>query len=71
MNKDKPASQVRYNADIAARVCERIATTPQSMSEICEYPDMPGIMTSRRTRSGAALAMRVRAVGPSIAVMTS
>ena len=34
MNKNKPASQVRYNADIAARLCERIATTPQSMLQI-------------------------------------
>ena len=45
MNKNKPASQVRYNADIAARLCERIATTPQSMLQICEAPDMPGIAT--------------------------
>ena len=43
--KSKPASKVRYNADIAARLCERIATTPQSMLQICEAPDMPGIAT--------------------------
>ena len=45
MNKNKPASQVRYNRKIAALICERIATTPQSMLQICEAPDMPGIAT--------------------------
>jgi hypothetical protein len=45
MNKNKPASEVRYDADSAALVCERIATTPQSLVEICEAPDMPGIAT--------------------------
>ena len=44
-SKTKPASQVRYNADIAARLCARIATTPQSLAAICEDPDMPGIAT--------------------------
>ena len=43
--KTKPASKVRYNADIAARLCARIATTPQSLAAICEDPDMPGIAT--------------------------
>ena len=43
--KTKPASQVRYNRKIAALICERIATTPQSMLQICEAPDMPGIAT--------------------------
>ena len=45
MNKNKPASKVRYNADIAARLCARIATTPQPLAAICEAPDMPGIAT--------------------------
>ena len=45
MNKNKPASQVRYNRKLAALICERIATTPQSMLQICEAPDMPGIAT--------------------------
>ena len=43
--KTKPASQVRYNGEIAARLCARIATTPQSLAAICEDPDMPGIAT--------------------------
>src|SRR6187401_1965628 len=43
--KTKPASQVRYNGDIAARLCARIATTPKSLADICEAPDMPGIAT--------------------------
>jgi hypothetical protein len=30
---------------VAARVCERIATTPQSLADICESSDMPGIAT--------------------------
>ena len=43
--KTKPASKVRYNGEIAARLCARIATTPQSLAAICEDPDMPGIAT--------------------------
>ena len=45
MNKNNPASKVRYNGEIAARLCERIATTPQPLAAICEDPDMPGIAT--------------------------
>src|SRR6187455_1949888 len=43
--KSKRASQVRYNGEIAARVCEQIASRPVSLCEICRDPDMPGIAT--------------------------
>ena len=43
--KSKPASQVRYNDKIAARVCEQIASRPVSLCEICRDPDMPALCT--------------------------
>src|SRR5688572_31412912 len=35
----------RYNAEIAVRICERIATSPVAMIHICEAPDMPSTST--------------------------
>ena len=43
--KTKPASEVRYNDKIAARVCAEIASRPVSLCEICRDPDMPAICT--------------------------
>ena len=40
----KPRTGVtRYDPEFAVLICERIATTPQSLVKICEAPDMPGI----------------------------
>ena len=39
--KSKPASDVRYNGEIAILVCKRIASHPVSNATICEDPDMP------------------------------
>lgn len=42
----KPRTGVtRYDPEFAELICERIATTPQSLVKICEAPDMPGIAT--------------------------
>jgi len=42
--KRKPRTGVtRYDPEFAVLICERIATTPQSLVKICEAPDMPGI----------------------------
>ena len=42
--KGKPHTGVtRYDPEFALLICERIATTPQSLVKICEAPDMPGI----------------------------
>jgi len=44
--KGKPHTGVtRYDPEFALLICERIATTPQSLLKICEAPDMPGIAT--------------------------
>jgi len=48
-SKGKPRTGVtRYDPEFAVLVCERIATTPQSLVKICEAPDMPGIATTFR-----------------------
>src|SRR6185312_12559501 len=42
----KPHTGVtRYDPEFALLICERIATTPQSLVKICEAPDMPGVAT--------------------------
>jgi len=44
--KGKPHTGVtRYDPEFALLICERIATTPQSLVKICEAPDMPGVAT--------------------------
>jgi len=42
--KRKPHTGVtRYDPEFAVLICERIATSTQSLLKICEAPDMPGI----------------------------
>ena len=42
----KPRTGVtRYDPEFALLICERIATTPQSLVKICQAPDMPGVAT--------------------------
>jgi hypothetical protein len=37
------STPTRYNPDLALLICERIATTPQSLAKICQAGDMPSI----------------------------
>jgi hypothetical protein len=39
------STPTRYNAKLALLICERIATTPQSLAKICQAGDMPSIAT--------------------------
>ena len=41
----KHSGVTRYDPEFALVICERIATTPQSVARICEAPDMPGVAT--------------------------
>src|SRR5687767_13698981 len=43
--KTRPPGDVRYNPELAALVCERIATTPKPMTTLCEAADMPAVAT--------------------------
>jgi hypothetical protein len=38
-------STTHYTPDFAILICERIATTPQSLARVCAAPDMPSVAT--------------------------
>src|SRR5882762_9327865 len=43
---EKPRTGLtRYDPEFAELICERIATTPESLVKICQAPDMPGVAT--------------------------
>jgi hypothetical protein len=39
------STPTRYNSKLVLLICERIATTPQSLAKICQAEDMPSIAT--------------------------
>jgi len=40
-----PGRPSTYNPEIAITICERIATTPQSLARLCAAPDLPSVAT--------------------------